>query len=142
MSAYATIEDITTLFRPLTHAEAERAQALLDVVSARLNIEAKKVHKDLTAMVAMDEDLAQVAKSVTVDIVARALMTSTDQEPMTQYSQSALGYSVSGSFLVPGGGIFIKNAELAALGLLRPKYGSFEVYANVKNPWGNHRTCK
>lgn len=141
MSAYATIADMTALFRPLTPAETEKAEALLDVVSARLNIEAKKVNKDLTAMVAMDDDLAEVAKSVTVDIVARALMTSTDQEPMTQYSQSALGYSVSGSFLVPGGGIFIKNAELRALGLLRPKYGSFEVY-NVKNSWHNCRTHK
>lgn len=141
MSAYATIADITALFRPLTPAETEKAEALLDVVSARLNIEAKKVNKDLTAMVATDEDLAEVAKSVTVDIVARALMTSTDQEPMTQYSQSALGYSVSGSFLVPGGGIFIKNAELRALGLLRPKYGSFEVY-DVKNSRYNCRTHK
>lgn len=36
-------------------------------------------------------------------------MTSTNQEPMTQITQAAGGYSASGSFLVPGGGLFIKN---------------------------------
>lgn len=65
--------------------------------------------KDLPALVAADPDLAMVAKSVTVDVVARTLMTSTNQEPLTQFTQAAGGYSASGSFLVPGGGLFIKN---------------------------------
>lgn len=132
MNTYATVNDITTLWRPLSAAEAERAEALLETVSARLNIEAEKVGKNLPAMVQGDESLKEVAKQVTVDVVARALMTSTNQEPMTQYSQAALGYSVSGSFLVPGGGLFIKNAELDALGLKRPRYGAFEIYGNSR----------
>lgn len=130
---YATITDITNLFRPLTPEETERATALLDVVSASLNYEAEKVGKNLPQMVTDNTDLQEVAKSVTVDVVARALMTSTSQEPMTQYSQSALGYSVSGSFLVPGGGLFIKKSELARLGLRRPKYGGFEIYEYRRN---------
>lgn len=130
---YATITDITNLFRPLTPEETERATALLDVVSASLNYEAEKVGKNLPQMVTENTDLQEVAKSVTVDVVARALMTSTSQEPMTQYSQSALGYSVSGSFLVPGGGLFIKKSELARLGLRRPKYGGFEIYEYRRN---------
>ena len=133
MITYATVEDIATLFRPLTPAEQERAEALLETVSARLNVQAEKVGKDLVEMTETDENLKEVAKQVTVDVVARVLMTSTNQEPMTQYSQSALGYSVSGSFLVPGGGLFIKDAEYAALGLTRPKYGSFEIYGNYRN---------
>lgn len=44
-------------------------------------------------------------------------MTSTDKEPMSQFSESALGYSASGTFLVPGGGLFIKNSELVRLGI-------------------------
>ena len=67
-------------------------------------------------------------KSVVVDIVARTLMTSTNQEPMTQYSESALGYSVSGSFLVPGGGLFIKDSELKRLGLKKQRYGIIDFY--------------
>ena len=130
MTTYATIDDIKSLFRPLTTEEEARADALLVTVSARLNVEAQKVGKDLPALVAQDESLKEVAKQVAVDVVARALMTSTSQEPMTQYSQAALGYSVSGTFLVPGGGLFIKDAELNALGLRSPKYGSFEIYGN------------
>lgn len=134
--AYANIEDVIKLFRSLTPAEMEKAKGLLDAVSARLNQEAKLVGKDLEAMTAQDDNLAEVAKSITVDIIARALMASTTAEPMTQYSQSALGYSVSGTYLNPGGGIFIKKAELKALGLLRPKYGSFEIYGNCR-----HKHC-
>lgn len=73
---------------------------------------------------------ASVVKSVTVDIVARTLMTSTDQEPMTQTTESALGYSVSGSYLVPGGGLFIKNSELSRLGLKKQRFGVIDFYGN------------
>ena len=117
---YAALEDMTTLWRPMTSAEQARASSLL---------EAQKVGKDLPALVAADPDLAMVAKSVTVDVVARTLMTSTNQEPLTQFTQAAGGYSASGSFLVPGGGLFIKKSELARLGLRRQRMGVIEPYA-------------
>ena len=79
-------------------------------------------------MVAESVSYANVAKSVTVDVVARTLMTATDQEPMTQVTESALGYSYSGSFLVPGGGLFIKDSELRRLGLKRQRYGVMNLY--------------
>lgn len=125
---YATTDDIEVLWRTLKTSEFERAEALLSTVSASLRYEATKVGRNLDAMIDADEDLAEIAKSVTVDVVARTLMTSTDQEPMTQYSQAAGGYSVSGSFLVPGGGIFIKKSELARLGLRRQRYGVLDIY--------------
>lgn len=128
MAAFATVDDLTTLWRTMTSEEQRRAAALLDVVSAALRVEADKVGKDLDVMIANDPNLATVAKSVTVDIVARTLMTSTDQEPMTQISQSAGGYSASGTFLVPGGGLFIKRSELARLGLRRQRIGVLDPY--------------
>lgn len=128
MKTYATIDDVRQLWRGMTAAETDKAGYLLQVVSASLRTEAKKVGKDLDEMIAEDEDLAVVARSVTVDIVARNLMTSTNQEPMTQMSESALGYSASGTFLVPGGGLFIKKSELAKLGLKRQRYGVMELY--------------
>lgn len=128
MTNYATIDDITALWRAMTTEEAERASELITAVCASLRLEAKKVGMDLDALIAADEDLAAVAKSVTVDVVARALMTSTDAEPQTQFSQSALGYSVSGTYLVPGGGLYIKKSELARLGIRRQRYGTLEVY--------------
>ena len=128
MNTYATIEDITAIWRPMTPAEQARAQELIELVSASLRVEAKKVGKDLDLMISEDDDLGVVAKSVTVDVVARTLMTSTDSEPMTQMAESALGYSVSGTYLVPGGGLFIKKSELARLGLRRQRYGTMHPY--------------
>ena len=134
MADFASVQDVTNLWRALTAAEQTRAAELIPVICSSLRTEAKKVGKDLDEMIAGDENLADVAKSVTVDIVARTLMTSTNQEPMTQYSESALGYSVSGSFLVPGGGLFIKKSELARLGLRRQRIGVMEIYGT---PEGN-----
>lgn len=127
-NAFASLQDIQNLWRALTAAEQTRATSLIPVICSSLRSEAKKVGKDLDAMISADPDLADVAKSVVVDVVARTLMTSTNQEPMTQYSESALGYSVSGSFLVPGGGLFIKKSELARLGLRRQRIGVMEIY--------------
>ena len=125
---YATIDDAITLWRPMTPDEIERATALLPVISDSLRYEAKKVGKDLDAMIEKDAELASVAKSVTVDVVARTLNTSTTAEPMSQMSQSAGGYSVSGTYLIPGGGLFIKKSELARLGLRKQRYGVIELW--------------
>ena len=130
MADFATIQDITDLFRTLTPAETQKATALLPIVSDSIRQEAKKVGKDIDKMLENEELLENVLKSVTVDVVARALLTSTSSEPMTQMSQSALGYSVSGTYLVPGGGLFIKRSELARLGLKRQKYGVIDLYGN------------
>lgn len=127
--SFASEQDLNGLWKMVDSEDYERALKLLTVVSDLLRTEAKKVGKDLDTMVANDEALATAAKSVVVDVVARTLMTSTDQEPMTQFSQAAGGYSVSGSFLVPGGGIFIKKTELARLGLRRQKVGGIDFYA-------------
>lgn len=128
MADYATVQDVQDLWRELTAAEQQRTEVLIPVICSSLRAEAKRVGRDLDAMMADDPDLADVAKSVTVDVVARTLMTSTNQEPMTQYSESALGYSASGTFLVPGGGLFIKKSELARLGLRRQRYRAVELY--------------
>lgn len=117
MTPYATIQDVNKIWRTLKQDEVGRAEELLVLVSDSLRMEANKVGKDLDAMIEEKPYLASVAKSVTVDVVARALMTSTENEPVTQESQSALGYTWSGTYLVPGGGLFIKKSELARLGL-------------------------
>jgi len=128
MTPFATIDDLTTLWRPMSADEQTRATGLLSVVSNRLRQEADNVGKDIDEMVLESEVYKDVVKSITVDIVARTLMTSTTSEPMTQYSESALGYSVSGTFLTPGGGLFIKRDELKALGLRKQRYGVIEPY--------------
>lgn len=127
---YATVTDLATMWRPLTTEESERAAELIPAVCAALRLEAAKVNIDLDAQLTASADLAEVAKSVTVDVVARVLMTSTTSEPMTQFSEAALGYSVSGTYLVPGGGIYIKPGELAKLGIRRQRYGVINFYGD------------
>lgn len=129
MANFATIEDLEKLWRVLKPTGRERAEGLLEIVSDSLRVEADKVGKNLDELAADSDAYASVLKSVTVDVVARTLMTSTDQEPMTQMTESALGYSYSGSFLVPGGGLFIKDTELKRLGLKRQRYGVIDPYA-------------
>lgn len=128
MANFATTDDVISLFRELTTDEIQRTQALLPIVSDSLRLEADKVGKDLDLMTLESISFSNVLKSVVVDVVARTLMTSTSQEPMTQMSESALGYSFQGSFLVPGGGLFIKRTELARLGLRKQKYGVIDFY--------------
>ena len=125
---YATVDDMIALWRPMSSSEQDRAEVLLTTVSSELRLRAKRVNMDLDALVTSDADYAEVAKSVTVDVTARVLMTSTDSEPVTQMSQSAMGYSAQASFLVPGGGFFIKKSELERLGIRRQRFGSFEIY--------------
>ena len=131
MADFATTDDVIKIWRALDPAELSRAESLLPVVSDSLRIEAQAVGKDLDQMAADSATFSNVLKSVTVDVVARTLMTATNQEPMTQTSESALGYSWSGNFLVPGGGLFIKNAELARLGLRRQRYGVIDFYGET-----------
>lgn len=134
MDAFATIDDLQKMWRKLKSDEIERATELLDVVSDSLREQAIKVGKDLDELANNRPSYATVVKSVTVDVVARTLMTSTSQEPMTQASEAAMGYSWSGSYLVPGGGLFIKNTELTRLGLRRQRYGVMEPYdTNSRN---------
>lgn len=131
MADFATLEDVMALWRPLTEAEQTLAESLLPIISDRLRAEAYKVGKDLDAMILEKSYLASVAKSVTVDIFRRYVNDNSSKlTDLSQYSQSAGGYTVSGTFLNAGGGIFVKKAELSALGLRKQRYGVIEMYAD------------
>lgn len=130
--AYATVNDVIALFRALTPEEQTRVTSLLPIVEDELRQRAHDVGKDLDAMIDNGDVLPNVVKSVVVDVVARALMTPTNDAPMSQYSESALGYTVSGTFLVPGGGLFVKKSELERLGLRRQRIGVIELYGEDK----------
>ena len=133
-TAFATVTDISTLWRPLTAAEQTRAEALLPLVSNEIRVIASRVGKDIDAMIAASAAYADVVKIVTVDVVSRILRQSTDGDAMTQESQSALGYSWSGTYAVPGGGIanaIMKN-DLRKLGLLNQTIGVMYTWSESK----------
>lgn len=115
-----------------TTEDQTRIQQLIPMVSAALRVEAKKVGKDLDAMIAADPDYESVVQLVVTDVIVRAMSLNTDSEPMSQESQSALGYTWSGTYAVPGGGIAncIMRNDLKRLGLRTQRYGVIEWYGD------------
>ena len=109
----------------------ERVSALLPLVSDSLRQEAIKLGQDLDWMIACGKVLETVAKAVTVDIISRIMRQSTEGEAMSQESQSALGYSWSGTYAIPGGGIAnaILRNDLKRLGLRRQRIGVIDPWA-------------
>ncbi len=135
MSDFATVQDVIDLWRPLSNDEQTKVGKLIPLVCDALRYEAEKVGMNLDNMIAADSALVSVAKTVTVDVVVRVMRQSTDGEPMTQESQSGLGYSWSGTYAVPGGGISgaIMRNDLKRLGLKVQRYGVIEFYADQGN---------
>lgn len=138
MYSFATVEDAAALWRPLTTAELERAEALLPLISDLLRQAARNVGKDLDEMLMLTPTLRSTAKLVTVDVLSRILRQNTSGEAMSQESQTALGYTWSGTYAIPGGGMAnaVMNNDLKRLGLLKQRMGVIDFYDS-----GHHDTA-
>ena len=135
MSSYATLAEVMALTgKAFTTDEQSRVKALLPLVSDALRFEAVKVGKDLDEMIEASEAYESVVKLVTVDVIMRAMRQSVDGDPMSQESQSALGYSWSGTYAIPGGGIAscIMRNDLKRLGLKRQQIGVVTLWESPK----------
>lgn len=130
MTNLASVNDVNTIWKPLSNAEQEQVEALLPVVSDSLRQEAKRVGKDLDKMIANGEILPNVVKSVVVDVISRYLdqLSSDNASTLSQESQSALGYSWSGTYVNTGGGMSILKKDLKRLGLTRQRFGMVDLY--------------
>lgn len=126
----ASVNDVNTIWKHLSNAEQEQVEALLPIVSDSLRQEAKRVGKDLDEMIAKGEILPNVVKSVVVDIISRYLdqLSSDNASTLSQESQSALGYSWSGTYVNTGGGMSILKKDLKRLGLTRQRFGMVDLY--------------
>ena len=131
---FATVSDIIALWRPLTETEQDRASALLPLVSDEIRVIGQGVGKDVDQMGIDNPSYASVLKIVTVDVVSRVLRQTTEGDAMTQEAQSALGYSWSGTYAVPGGGIAnaIMRNDLKRLGLLSQQIGVIYTWQRSK----------
>lgn len=128
---FATLTDVMTISGATYTAEQQtRITALLPLVSDLIRSEGVSVGKGIDEAVSTDDAYASVVKMVTCDVVARIMRQSTSGEPVSQESQSALGYSWSGTYAVPGGGaaMSLMNNERKMLGLKRQKYGAMEIW--------------
>lgn len=135
MSDFATLQDVITLSgATYTTAEQERISALLPNISDLIRNEGNKCGINVDEAVAADSSYASVVKLVTVDVVVRVMRQSSTGEPMSQESQSALGYSWSGTYAVPGGGIAMSlmNNERKMLGFKRQSIRSVKLWPSSK----------
>lgn len=135
MTVYATVDDITTIGgRTLTAAEQTTAEKLLETASAKLRLQAKKYGSNLDLMIAGDPDYLPVVREVVINATKRALNSASNSgAPATQETQSAMGYSLSMSYLNAGQSLYFLKNELRDLGLLRQKIGTLEVYDHDRN---------
>lgn len=131
MGAFATLADVTAVSgRTYTIAEQERINVLLPLVSDLIRNEANKVGKNIDCQVNNDPAYANVVKLVTVDVVVRSMRLSTTSEPMSQESQSAMGYSWTGTYAIPSGGVAMSlmNNEKKLLGIRNQRYGVIDLH--------------
>ena len=130
MSNYATLQDVINITgATYTEAEQSRISTLLPLVSDLIKTEGAKVGKCVDKLIA-DPAYSSVVKLVTVDVVTRVLRQSNTGEPLSQESQSALGYSWSGTYAVPGGGVAMSlmENEKKTLGFKTQRYGSITLW--------------
>ena len=128
-AAFVSVTEVSQLWRQMSETEQTRTKALLPIISDCLRQAALQRGKNLDKMIADGEVLMSVVKAVTVDVLSRVMRQDTTGEPMTQESQTALGYNWQGTYAIPGGGIanaIMKN-DLKRLGLRRQRTGAIDL---------------
>lgn len=126
---YATVNDYVEMYGSLTTEEQEKASKGLEIASAECFEYAKRRGYNLDDMVIDDEALEIILKSVVCDATKRFLDNSTNGavNTFTQFSESAGGYTTSGTVLNAGGGFLVKRTEFARLGLRKQKLSGFSM---------------
>lgn len=138
---YAEVSDITALGRTLSEVQREGAEILLEAASSKLRLIAYKYGKRLDDMIAdpvIGDDCSKAVKSVVIQSVIRAMDSLGEQsQAVSQGSQSAMGYSVTMTYLNAGQSLYFLKNELKDLGIIRQTYGALEVYGNENHDKGN-----
>lgn len=123
----ATVEEYEAIYSVhLSDTEKTRVETLLEYASALLRTEASNRGYNLDFIISRDGAKKTVAKMVVLASVKRAMHTNEVTEaPLEQFSQSAMGYTVSGTYLNPGDDIYFLNNELKRLGISKKSQGFF-----------------
>lgn len=135
ITVYAAVSDITTIGCNLSAAQQEAAERLIEYASARLRVIARKVGKNIDALIAdkdTGEDYALAVKYTVVQVVSRALNNmDAGTGALTQGSQTLGSYSVQMTYYNPGQICYFTRNELKELGLYRTQvYGAVELWAS------------
>ena len=114
------------LYGPLNADQLSKVEQLLTYTSSYFRTLAKEYDRDLNQEVIDDEDMKNNAKLATCNVVIREL--DKGNSSLSQESQSALGYTWSGTYVNTGGGLSILNKDLKLLGLNRQRIGMVDIY--------------
>lgn len=124
-----TVNDLIARWRTLTTDEISKAQTFIQDVENALHVYAYDRGYDLDEMLADPAERQGIYTAIVCDIVKREMTSYLDDSPaMSQSSVSVNGYNLQGTYLTPGGGLFIKNSELRQLGLRKQKARKVELY--------------
>ena len=126
MENFATVEDVMNLYGPLNADQIAKVEQLLSYTSSYFRTLAKEYGRDLNQEVIDDEDMKNNAKLSTCNVVIREL--DKGNSSLSQETQSALGYTWSGTYVNTGGDISILNKDLKLLGLNRQRIGMVDIY--------------
>lgn len=126
MENFATVEDVMNLYGSLNADQLAKVEQLLTYTSSYFRTLAKEYGRDLNQEVIDDEDMKSNAKLATCNVVIREL--DKGNSSLSQESQSALGYTWSGTYVNTGGGLSILNKDLKLLGLNRQRIGMVDIY--------------
>lgn len=126
MENFATVEDVMNLYGPLNADQLAKVEQLLSYTSSYFRTLAKEYGRDLNQEVIDDEDMKNNVKLATCNVVIREL--DKGNSSLSQESQSALGYTWSGTYVNTGGGLSILNKDLKLLGLNKQRIGMVDIY--------------
>lgn len=130
-AAFATLAELEALTGVrYTDDDLTRAEVMLPLVSDLIRVEGRKCGVDVDERIETDSAYESVVKMITCDVVSRAMRQSKTGDPLSQESQSGLGYSWSGTYAIPSGGVAMSlmNNERKMLGFKRQKYGVMEIW--------------
>ena len=130
MDIYASVEDYEKVYNTaLNNEQHKRLLMLIELASSLLREEANKRNMNLSAVISSSDDMANVAKMVVLACVHRVMSKDDDQDmPLEQFSQSALGYTFSGTYVNPGDDLYYLRNELKRMGIIKQRYGAMEIY--------------
>lgn len=124
---YLTIAELEAGWRTMTADEKVRANGLITSCSSEIRLKAKKRNKDFDEMFDDSEDLQNVTKAVLIKVVSEQMNKDVNQAPFSQFTESAGGYSLTGTYYSASMGTFFTKYDWKRLGLGCQLYGGLDL---------------
>lgn len=114
--AFATVDDLEARWRPLSTAEQDRAEVLLDDAAVYLSA--------LVDIDPNDQQQEDALRSVSCSMVQRVMGADIDAYGVSQASMTAGSYTQSMTFSNPSGAFYLTAFEKRMLGIASSKLGT------------------